>query len=1845
MKRRWALITTLILAVVLIACVATACDPTEEPTEVTLKIYRGGIGDDIVLTELPGTDISSELPTPNSTQTYYFGGWYDNDNFTGEAVELPTEMPKESASFYARWYVKYTVAVMLEQADGEFSKSEELSFEGEADKGATSATFEVDVPQGYVDGGSPREGQLVGRDTTFEVKFELTKATLTFDFNGEGENLSKDLPAAVDNENYFFGGWYADSELTEQVQTLNVMPESDATYYARWYRTYKIDAYVQNADHTDYEFSDSQSFEINKGTATVTASASLFEALSTYLQPADITVEISSKSESVGALYFDRDDVKITYDFGDVAEGFYTYAQRGTKYQPSVPEGVLDNAYFNGLRLNGFTLSGEAVDDFTPTQDATLVATFDEAYIERNGSVDLLWIPKSEEGKAYLYRAGLGEIAGTYEPTSKMFSFLEGELVGRVYDDGTFATQREKFDFKMYDFELNAPIDSAILSLDGIDGATLTLTEDSDELALIYVDEAMIQKAPSFAGYLHQYVPFSLPKGAYKGSYRVDENYSDIALTLTYRVDDKNSIDAEIHLRLGEYENKDLSLSDVFGLRGEEFGIYSDDFADILLDGYGYAYYILSDGKYTSGRYGAFTLDESERLPDLPACTEYAAVFPTGTVYFEKPESMTPNADGIPSAQIYRYDGLYGAYYDFSDEESLDPETYAFSGYGYAYKDGERYSYKLENGDTMSTYLLRFISLYDAEGNFVMKALIDEAYGGYYKMSKDAMAYALTDFASATELIAIDGEDAIYFYSDGQGSLYYTDGKIEDLGENDAGVTIFKYTDNYPINDDDFFTFFMLETDGVIACYIEDTPVYNGTFEGERGESITLDGFGNALYLAADGSIHEGRYLNYSEDGDGVMRFLCDNDYCAVDFFFSIEGDKFKPYVEEETETFTLQLIGYETGGIALYTNIELSIDDKNAAELTIKIDDEVLTIKGSVELYDAMNFYYLFKVSSVEGDQKLADDWGISSDFIFMRTIVSVASETSEVGYEYVDAFMFSDGFEGEFDIDGDSLVIDGFGYGAFRGESGEYELMTDGRDGNAPHYVIAFYDVQGYTYFFDIAPDGTHTLRGNEFIMDYYYLMTDEGLVNILLMPDGRGNLEIAIYLTEEPYTGVYSMAEGKYSVDDEGNLHAYDVEYTTWTVMEGFTKDECDLLNSYALSLQYLYGLLEEFDFTLFAMDLGSSYGLDYFFQVRDVDLYHAYVLDDLSVLILDGFYTAIYIDRYGDMIYGEYSVTKYLGTDENEEEYIISIVRIESEGLAFWVEARGAAHIGWEYGNYANGDDVITLNGMPGDKSCVTYTSGDIYKEGTYTVDTNLMICTATFEDGSKLVFRVDIYTGNFIIRDDSIVGDYDCVDREGNKLGSTLSMDGLGRATITNSDGSWERYDVANVNGDIYELTNYYNANDTLTVKLYTSADGNTYRVSDGQKIEENLHKFDFLKGAILDESKPLSIDSFDIVYIGDEAIGQVTSVENPEGEWMAIYHVTLNDGTETGFCRFRAYKFDMGNVNFYTQYDEQTAATFTDSEGSAFPLYLTGYGIGMREGNSPENENHDSYNAIYWFEDEKLHVDDLWVGNSGGEKIYTLNFEDHTFVLSKESAKADFVVEGGVLVAYLGRNPNVVIPTDMGIKEIGDNVFSVKNSSYNEGSLDFNLESIDLSGVVEIIGESAFRGILSNLNLSSITGTQNVKVIKDNAFYCTGISEIDLPNIVEIGYQGFYGSKSLGTITLGNESTVWNEAGIGEKAFMGSINVAEGVVNFNAPHVPKLGAKAFNAGAKKRTINFKFKSAYDEAMDSSTEIGATWKEFVDATNVTFVDLESQAAAGASLEGQSTELYFEDKRAA
>lgn len=1839
-----------VLVIALAACVFVACNPkTEGNGDVTVTFNRNGLGEDVTLSGAPGKDISDSLPNPNSTQAYYFGGWYENAAFDGDPVQLPSALPAENKTYYARWYRKYSVSVLLEKADGTFEKSEELSFVGEVDKGEDSVTLTVETPTDFVDVNASKTFELNGRDCEFSLKYELSSVRLTFDFNGEGDNviidakrgtdISQKLPSAADTEGYYFGGWFLDAAFSQTVDDMTVMPQTETTYFARWYRTYKVAAYVQNADHTAYEFSSEKSYQTNKGSENVTVKAADFDALASYLQPADTPFNVATKNESVCELRFDRDDVSVTYQIGEAGEDITDYNARGGDYTIGLAEDVLDELYANGFRFVCYSLDGQNPIDSAQVksdEDLTVKVLFDKAYTERNGSDDLLWLPKGEAGKAYLYREGLGELAGTYSAQDGMFRIeikYETEtktvLTGRAYEDGTFATQREHFDFKMYDSEKDDAAAGVTLSLDGLEGATLTIEDDFDGFveALVYVDDELVKIMPDEQEFLNMYVPLGLPAGTFAGTYRTDPTYSDIALTLAVPMDGGSNYDLELHLQLASFENKDLSWSDVFVLRGEEFGIYSDESADIFLDGYGRAYYILSDGRYTVGRYGAFTVNEEERLPELPECVEFAAVFSTGSVYFEKPETMKPNEDGIPSANIYRYDGLYGAYHEFIDDEYAEPESYVFSGYGYAYKDGKRYTYSLENGDTMSTYLLRFISLYDAEGKFVMKALIDEAYGGYYKMGKDAMAYALTDLGSMTELIAIDGENAIYFYSDSQGGLYYTDGKIKELGKNDAGVMIYQYTDNYPVSEDDTFKFFMLETDGVISCYIENTPVYNGTFEGERGESITMDGFGNALYVAADGSVHEGRYLNFSEDGDGVMGFLCDNDNCSTQFLFSIEGGKFKPYVEEQTEALTLKMLGYEGNDLALYSGVEIKIDQNNAAKLTFADGNTtLLTVSGTVELYDAQNYYYLFKVSSIDGDDQLAEDWGVESDFIFMRSMVPVASETNEEGYEYVDVFMFSDGFDGEYDIDGYTLSLDGFGYGAFLGESGEYEVMTDGYDGHLRHYVIAFYDVQGYTYFFDIAPDGTLTLRGNEFIMDYYYLMTDEGPVDILLMPDGRGNLEIAVYLTEEPYAGLYSMAIGKYSVTRDGNLRAYDVEYTIWVVMEGFTQDECDMLNRYALSLKYLYGLIDEFDLTLFAMDSGAAYGYDYYFQVRDVDLYHAYVLDDLSVLILDGFYTAIYINSYGERIEDEYSVTKHLGTDEQDEEYIISIVRLESADLAFRVEERSAAHIGWEYGNYKLGDDVITLNGMSGEKSCVTYTSGDTYKEGAYTIDTNLMICTATFEDGSQLVFRVFVETGEYIICDDSIVGDFKCVDKEGAELGDSLHMDGLGRAVVTHEDGSWDRYDVETVSAGIFKLTNYYDDEDVLTVKLFLN--NNTYRVSDGQMIEVDLPKFDFLSGAILDESKPLSIDSFDVVYIGDEAIGQVTSSENLDGLYMVLYHVTLNDGTETGFCKYNATKFDLGNIKFYTQYDKQTDLTLQPSDGKGADLVLSGYGMAKRSGNA-------RYNAIYWFEGDTLVVGDMFAATAEGERKYIVDFEAKTYQMTAESINEDFVVVDGVLTEYKGVSSDIVLPTDMGIKEIGDNVFSA-------ATLGRKIISIDLKNIVEIIGENAFAGKLSAPNLSSITGTENVKVIKDNAFYCTGISEIDLPKIVEIGYQGFYGSRSLGTITLGNDSTEWSDAGIGDRAFMGATNVTQGVVYFNTPHVPKLGAKAFNAGTKQRIINFKFKSAYDEAVDDSTDIGKTWKEFVDAANVTLVDLESQAA-GASLEANTVDAYFEDKR--
>ena len=107
-----------------------------------------------------------------------------------------------------------------------------------------------------------------------------------------------------------------------------------------------------------------------------------------------------------------------------------------------------------------------------------------------------------------------------------------------------------------------------------------------------------------------------------------------------------------------------------------------------------------------------------------------------------------------------------------------------------------------------------------------------------------------------------------------------------------------------------------------------------------------------------------------------------------------------------------------------------------------------------------------------------------------------------------------------------------------------------------------------------------------------------------------------------------------------------------------------------------------------------------------------------------------------------------------------------------------------------------------------------------------------------------------------------------------------------------------------------------------------------------------------------------------------------------------------------------------------------------------------------------------------------------------------------------ESAEAgDFLVTGGVLVAYRGDSKEVAVPE--GVRVIAGEAFR----GHTE------MERVALPDSLLVIGEGAFEGCTG---LGEIALGKNVEEIKDRAFLGNGVSEISIPaSVKKIGLQAF----------------------------------------------------------------------------------------------------------------------------
>ena len=175
--------------------------------------------------------------------------------------------------------------------------------------------------------------------------------------------------------------------------------------------------------------------------------------------------------------------------------------------------------------------------------------------------------------------------------------------------------------------------------------------------------------------------------------------------------------------------------------------------------------------------------------------------------------------------------------------------------------------------------------------------------------------------------------------------------------------------------------------------------------------------------------------------------------------------------------------------------------------------------------------------------------------------------------------------------------------------------------------------------------------------------------------------------------------------------------------------------------------------------------------------------------------------------------------------------------------------------------------------------------------------------------------------------------------------------------------------------------------------------------------------------------------------------------------------------------------------------------------------------------------------------------------------------------------KAFVVDEDHVLVAYLGSDNNVIIPDNLGIKEIGSSAFTSNNDILSiripEGvtAIDAyaftqcsNLTSVIIPNSVETIGYGAFNDCSS---LTSIAIPPKVRMIDIFTFSgCSALTSITLPNSIEtIGEEAFNNCYSLTSIVIPNSVKM-----IGYRTFYGCSSLTSVVI---PEKVTKIDASAF----------------------------------------------------------------------
>ena len=201
------------------------------------------------------TDFASNILATPIKQGYTFGGWYDNENFTGNAVTSPTA----GQPYYARWTYEITFngngatgGSMTTQQVTEGDKTTTLTANTFTKTGYTFNRWNTAADGNGISYGADAVASTVSNGTTLYAQWKANTYTIQFD-GGSGASGSTasvtatyDQPATLTANGFTmagkkFQGWAVESDKTAvkymngaKVQNLTDVNGEEVTLYAVW---------------------------------------------------------------------------------------------------------------------------------------------------------------------------------------------------------------------------------------------------------------------------------------------------------------------------------------------------------------------------------------------------------------------------------------------------------------------------------------------------------------------------------------------------------------------------------------------------------------------------------------------------------------------------------------------------------------------------------------------------------------------------------------------------------------------------------------------------------------------------------------------------------------------------------------------------------------------------------------------------------------------------------------------------------------------------------------------------------------------------------------------------------------------------------------------------------------------------------------------------------------------------------------------------------------------------------------------------------------------------------------------------------------------------------------------------------------------------------------------------------------------------------------------------------------------------------------------------------------------------------------------------------------------------